>query len=136
MKNLLLLFRHWLIRKLGGYTEQKIVQYDRRPPEASTLLHPERVVANMRVNYREVEMLSGSMDREKFLSDRLRSCLVEKAVNEIIKSGYAVLACEPDHLNWPEERIYSLAICIVHPNEWMKTSLGNIMDPAVLRKER
>lgn len=136
MKSLLLRLRHWLIRKLGGYTEQKVMPQLRYYPMFSTLLKPERVVVNMRLSYRELLFLATEGDKEKFLADRAKDVLVEEMVRKIIEEEYAVLSCEPDMAYGAGGRVYSMAICVVRPNEWLKTCLGEIVDPIVLRGEQ
>ena len=46
MKELLLRIRHWLIKKLGGYTEQYVPQQVRVTPPVT--IRPERLFARMR----------------------------------------------------------------------------------------
>lgn len=96
MKELLLRLRHWLIRKLGGYTEQKAQPALRYYPMFSTLLHPERVTANVRMSYGDVMPFSGDIDREKIFSAEVKEALSREIVDGIIDKGYAVLSCEPD----------------------------------------
>ena len=121
-KRLLLKLRHWLIKKLGGYTEQTVLPPARYPP--SVMLHPERVVAQARVN---MEMVWGDRGRWRFISDRMKEKLIGTVIEEIIKEDYAVLTCDRDISAQGDEAVYTLGVCIMRPNEWMKTSLGDFM---------
>lgn len=67
MKELLLKIRHWLIKKLGGYTEQYAPQQIRVPPPVT--IHPERVFVQMRVSYEEA---GGIRERESCCWQRER----------------------------------------------------------------
>lgn len=133
LRKLITSIRHWLIKKLGGYTEQKIPPQVRHLP--SVTLHPERVVSQVRMSYWEAESLLGDAERERLYADRIRRDLTAWMVKKIIEEGLGVLSCEPDLMCGPEGRIYSMAICIVSPNEWMKTSLGDFMAPDALRRK-
>lgn len=124
MKKLLLRLRHWLIKKLGGYTEQTILPMVRYPP--SVMLHPERVCAQARVSY---EMLRGDREGYEYFARMAKSDLVYKMVEEIIARDFGVLTCEPDWQHGIEESVYTMMLCIVPPNEWMKTTLGDCMTP-------
>lgn len=133
MKKLLLRLRHWLIKKLGGYTEQRVPPVIRRLPAVT--LHPERVFIQERVDYQMFGLLRDELDKEKFFAERVKQDLVTGMVKKIIERGDAVLACEPDMTCGPGARIYSMALCIIPANEWMKTDLGRIMDATALRRE-
>lgn len=122
LKRLLLKLRHWLIKKLGGYTEQTVLPPVRYPP--SVMIHPKRVVAQARVN---MEMVRGDRDRWRFISDRMKEKLIGTVIEEIIKEDYAVLTCDRDISAQGDEVVYTLGVCIMRPNEWMKTSLGDFM---------
>lgn len=124
MKNLLLLARHWLIKKLGGYTEQMIPPMVRYPP--SVRLYPERVFAQMRVNN---ELLDDSRAGWQFFSERAKQELTWALVQEIVKKDYAVLTCEPDWQHGLLESVYTMALCVLPPNDWMKTTLGDFIAP-------
>lgn len=124
MKNLMLRLRHWLIKKLGGYTEQKILPAARYTPMPSVRLNPERVVAQGVVNY---DMLRDERDRNRYIADRMKQELTRKIVEEIMAMDFGVLTCEPDWKNGFEQIVYRMTLCVVPPNEWMKTSLGDCM---------
>lgn len=122
LDELILRLRHWLIKKLGGYTERIIPPAVKRLPTVT--LHPERVYARMDVTY---DMIRGDRERYQYFADRAKQILVEKIVTEIIANDYAVLTCEPDWQYGLEASVYTMMLCIVPPNEWMKTHLGDIL---------
>ena len=124
MKKLLLRLRHWLIKKLGGYTEQTILPMVRYPP--SVRLHPERIYAQARVSF---EMLQDDRDRYEYFTRAVRDDLARKLAEEIIARDFGVLTCEPDWQHGIEESVYTMMLCIVPPNEWMKTTLGDCVTP-------
>lgn len=134
MSGILLRLRHWLIRKLGGYVEQSVPQPERYLPFPNRTLHPERVIANMRIRYDDFAGPSGALEKEEFFAERAKRSLTEMMVQKIIEKDHIVISCEPD-ASFPGVRVYSMAICIVPPKEWMLTGLGNIMDSTALRKE-
>ncbi len=120
MKKLLLRLRHWLmaIRVLPTVT-----------------LHPKQVFIQVRVSLQMIDLLRDELDKEKFFAERVKQDLATGIVKKIIEQGDAVFACEPDMAGGPGARIYSMALCIIPANEWMKTDLGSIMDATVLRRE-
>lgn len=120
MKGLLLKIRHWLIKKLGGYTEQYVPQQIRVPPPVT--IRPERVFAQMRVSYEEAR---GIRERELLLAERAKNDLTFRLVRELIEKKFVLQTCERDILHgWPEN-VYTVALCVLPPNEWMKTQLGD-----------
>lgn len=120
--------RHWLIKKLGGYTEQTVMPPIRYPPLPSTLLNPERVIAHMRIDTGDLVRYADDEEIERVWAHHIRQDLTDRIVQEIINRDYGVLTCNPDIEGWPGQRVYSLAVCIVPPSEWMKTGFGDIMD--------
>lgn len=124
MEKLLLRLRHWLIKKLGGYTEQMVPPVVRYTPSVRIL--PERVCAQVRINN---EMLGDDRDRWGGFSERAKQELAWQIVQEIIAKDCAVLTCEPDRQNGPWESVYTMMLCILPPSEWMKTTLGDSMAP-------
>ena len=121
-QKMLLRLRHWLIKKLGGFTEQTVLPPARYPP--SVMLHPERVTAQARVN---MDVVREDGDRWRFISVRMKEQLIGTVIEEIIKGDYAVLTCDRDISAQGDEAVYTLGVCIMRPNEWMKTSLGDFM---------
>lgn len=65
------------------------------------------------------------MGRETFSVDSYRAA----------RHDYGVLTCEPDRRHGPETIVYTTMLCIVPPNEWMKTNLGNILAPPEGKKD-
>lgn len=124
MKNLFLRLRHWLIKKLGGYTEQAVLPMVRCTP--SVMIQPERVYAQMKVNN---DMLGDDRDRWGGFSEGVKRELAWKIVQEIITNDHFVLTCEPDWQCGPWESVYTMMLCVLPPNEWMKTTLGDRMAP-------
>lgn len=122
MKELLLKIRHWLIKKLGGYTEQTILPTVRCLP--SVRLNPERVFARGIVNY---DMLRDERDMNRYIADRMKRELIQKIVEEIVARDFGVLTCEPDWQHGFEQIVYTMTLCVVPPNEWMKTTLGDFV---------
>lgn len=122
LKALPLRLRHWLIKKLGGYTEQSIPPSVRYPP--SVTLHPERVFAQSRVN---MDIVKGDRERWRFISGRMKERLIGTVIEKIIEEDYAVLTCDRDISQGNDEVVYTLAVCLMRPEEWMKTSLGDFM---------
>ena len=131
MKELILRLRHWLIKKLGGYTEQWTSPVVRYPPTVRII--PERVYAQARVSR---DMLGDDRDRWSDFSDRVKRELAYKIVEEIIAKDRAVLTCEPDWQNGPWESVYTMMVCILPPSEWMKTTLGDRIAPPVAHDYR
>ena len=129
MKKLLLRLRHWLIKKLGGYTEQTILPTARYLP--SVRLNPERVFARGVVNY---DMLRDDRDGNRYIADRMKQELTWKIVEEIVERGFGVLTCEPDWQHGFEQVVYTMTHCIVPPNEWMKTQLGDFVVGSPIQK--
>lgn len=120
MKELLLKIRHWLIKKLGGYTEQYAPQQIRVSPPVT--IHPERIFAQMRVSYDEA---GGIRERELLLAERVKNDLTFRLVSELIEKKFVLQTCEQDILRgWPEN-VYTVSLCVLPPNEWMKTQLGD-----------
>lgn len=120
MKELLLKIRHWLIKKLGGYTEQYVPQQIRVPPPVT--VRPERIFAQMRVSYEEA---GGIRERELLLAERAKNELTFRLVRELIEKKFVLQTCERDLLQgWPEN-VYTVSLCVLPPNEWMKTQLGD-----------
>lgn len=124
MKKLLLRLRHWAIKKLGGYTEQAVPPILRCPP--SVMLHPERVCVQSKVSY---EMLRGDREQHEYFARMVKRELAQKLVEEIVARDFAVLTCEPDFEYGIETSVYTMMLCIVSPNEWMKTTLGDCVAP-------
>lgn len=120
MKELLLKIRHWLIKKLGGYTEQYAPQQIRVPPPVT--VRPEMFFAQMRVSYEEA---GGIQERELLLAERVKNELTYRLVREMIEKKFVLQTCERDLLRgWPEN-VYTVSLCVLPPNEWMKTQLGD-----------
>lgn len=122
MKKMILRLRHWLIKKLGGYTEQALPPVVRCTP--SVMLHPERVFAQARVSY---EMLRDDRDRHEHFARTVKYDLTHKIVEEIMARDFGVLTCEPDWQHGFDQIVYTMTLCIVPPNEWMKTTLGDFV---------
>lgn len=121
-------FKHWLIKKLGGYTVQSVMPSVRYSIRAVNL-HAERVVCHRRFDYREFFGRNPTAEEEQDVADRVKDELTYMIVREIIDKGYGVLTCEPDISSYPGSRIYTVTLCIVSPDEWVKTDLGNILSP-------
>ena len=120
MKELLLRIRHWLIKKLGGYTEQYVPQQVRVTPPVT--IRPERLFARMRVSYEEA---GGIPSRELVLAERAKEDLTFRLAKELIEKKMVVQTCERDlSRGWPEN-VYTVSLCVLPPNEWMKTQLGD-----------
>lgn len=90
-------------------------------------------MANIRLNSRDFVDPSNAADVEKSLAELVKTDLAKMIVQEIISNELYAFSCEPDVTSYNGGRIYSMSICVVPPNEWMKTSFGNIMDPNVFR---
>ena len=120
MKKLILKLRHWLIKKLGGYTEQYVPQQVRVPPPVT--IRPERLFVRMRVSYEEA---GGIPSRELALAERVKGDLTFRLAKELIEKKMVVQTCERDlSRGWPEN-VYTVSLCVLPPNEWMKTQLGD-----------
>lgn len=118
-------------QEAGGYTQHIEPTFIISPP---VTLHPERLFVQKKIEYQMLEHIEGDREREQLLAERVVDGLVEQMVREIIERGDAVLACEPDFsYEQGGPRLYSMSLCIIPANEWMKTQLGDIMSPHQLR---
>lgn len=135
IKKLMLRLRHWLIKKLGGYTEQRLPPAVRMLPPVT--MHPERLVVQSRVGYDMFDLLRCSPDKERVFAERIREDLAMGMVKQLVDHGDIVLTCEPDFsYGMGEERIYQMALCVIPAHEWVKTELGSIVAPVFEREER
>lgn len=134
IKKLMLRLRHWLIKKLGGYTEQRLPPVIRALPPVT--MHPERLVVQSVVSYDMFDLLECDIDKERFFAERIREDLTMGMVKQLIEHGDVVLTCEPDFLcGAGGARIYQMALCVIPAHEWVKTELGSIVAPVFEREE-
>lgn len=124
LKDAALKVRHWLIKKLGGYTEQRVPPQVRYPPPVT--LHPERMVIQMRINC-EAFWETAHFDFERFAAERAKEELVFRLAKEMIEKKCVVQTCEQDFSRGLRENVYTIAACFFMPSEWMKTQLGDFI---------
>lgn len=120
MKELLLKIRHWLIKKLGGYTEQAVPPPIRTTPPV--YIRPEKVVAQTALSMDMVRMEEDRNVLVKYVKERL----LERMVKELCEQGYAVTTCEPA-FGFSDTQTYTMTMLVLPPSEWMKTSYGDCM---------
>lgn len=104
MKRLILNFKHWLIRKLGGYTEQKVES--RRIDVHSHQVQP-------MILHGEVGVSMYADSRMAF--DTIKSILANQLADKIIKNKLCNIECRDD----PEllQRVYRAELFLINPHD-------------------
>lgn len=90
MKKLILRLRHWLIRKLGGYTEQFLLI--QRQIVRTESVRPQKVQAQISVFPHD---LDSAIDFKQYCESRVLSLLVQ----ELYQSGFILWEREYDHFS-------------------------------------
>lgn len=116
MKRLILKFKHWLIKKLGGYTEQQVI--NQRIDVHSHQFQPVVLRANTRMDLRL--LLNGNVPKQD-ICDRIIQELGRKLADEIIEKRLFVIDSEDDH--YSNARIYQAEIFLIHPHDAAMGSL-------------
>ena len=110
MKRLILNFKHWLIRKLGGYTEQKVES--RRLDVHSHQIQPMIIRSEVRINmYLDSRMMF----------DTVKSKLANQLAQKIVEDGICNIECRDDPKL--QQRIYRAEIFLIHPHDAAMGSL-------------
>lgn len=104
MKRLILKFKHWLIKKLGGYTEQQV---DNR----RIIVHSHQF---------QPMILRGEVGASMYADSRMpfdaiKSALANQLADEIIKNKLCNIECRDD----PEllRRVYRAELFLIHPHD-------------------
>ena len=104
MKRLILNFKHWLIRKLGGYIEQKVES--KRLDVHSHQIQPMILRSEVRINmYLDSRMMF----------DTVKSKLANQLAQKIVDDGLCNIECRDD----PEllQRVYRAELFLIHPHD-------------------
>lgn len=118
MKKLLLKLRHWLIRKLGGYTEQRIVTLPRMG-QAYTL-PIDRFTIEKAVDMADIPPTR----KEAAAIQWMKREFAEKTAKKIVEDA-GVMSCRPV-CPGSSLRIYRMTVCFVSPQYWLKTAFGDV----------
>lgn len=111
MKGLIHKFKRWLIKKLGGYTEQGADNYKIDTRMYKLPIMPIKLRAEMYVGAHR--MIAGITDdeAEEFVKRELASKLADK----IIEDDLFMVSCTDDIVNC--ERIYRGELNLIHPHD-------------------
>lgn len=110
MKQLILKFKHWLIRKLGGYTEQHID--NRRVDVHSHQLRP--IVLRT-----EIHIHPYIEPKEHF--DVIKAELACQLAHKLIDEKLYNIECRDDPIL--QERVYRAELFLIHPHDAAMCSL-------------
>ena len=113
MKRLILKFKHWLIKKLGGYTEQQVI--NQRIDVHSHKFQPVVLRAETHVG------LFGPCLDSAAAFDVIRNETVYKLAREIIDKKLCNFECAEDPIQ--NECVYRAEIFLIHPHD---AALGSL----------
>lgn len=109
MKNLIIKIKYWLIKKLGGYTEQNAIYH--KVEMRTHKITPVTLRTEIRV---DPYMLSAVLSETNFY-DRFKRELVYKLADKIVEENLATISCT-DYIERCEQ-IYRAELCIIHPHD-------------------
>lgn len=109
MKELILKLKHWLIKKLGGYTEQHID--NRTFTVKQHRFNPIKLRADMVVDTHV--LLCGVSEQEIF--DRYKRELAYQLAEKLVKDDLLIVSCCEDPILC--QRKYSAELNIIHPHD-------------------
>lgn len=110
MKNLILKIRHWLIKKLGGYTEQH-VENRRITAYPSYQIKPVILRTEMRISH--YMMFSDMTEQERY--DYFKQRLIQQIAEKIVEDDLTLVSCTDDVPRG--ERMYRAELYLIHPHD-------------------
>ncbi len=110
MKNLILKIQHWLIKKLGGYTEQ-YVENRRIVAYPSHQFNPIILRTEMRIAHHMMFPSMSEQERYSFFKQKLIQQIAEK----IVEDDLTLVSCTDDVPKG--ERMYRAELYLIHPHD-------------------
>lgn len=110
VKHLILRIKHWLIKKLGGYTEQH-VENSRITAYPYKQINPIILRTEMRIAHHMMFSSMTEQERYNFFKQRLAQQIAER----IVENNLTLVSCVDDVPSG--ERMYRAELYLIHPHD-------------------